>query len=505
MHSKLITPQYNHLIVIFFALLMNSTWQPVLAAVTIHSGNEQEVLAGMASQPLIFQVSDDLGNPTSGAFVNFSVIDPTGKASLDRLTHTSVQAGSNGQVTTELKATSLTGEYVITAILAVDPTQSISALVKVIPPTPANILIVSGAGQQIQVGTQSQELVFKVLDEVGTPMTGVGVNFSMINPSGSAVNALSTTNANTEGNGLVTTRLKTVNKIGNYTITAVVSSDVSLYVKTNVLVLASAPAKLVILTGENQTIFANEASNQILFKLTDAFNNAIAGKTIDFSLLTPSGQNNPNGIEPNQAMTDINGQVATRLLATQNQGNYTLTATLAADETLTLSTNIQVAPPLPKLPSLGFGGAVNPLGETVTTSAIFYGGVAVNGGTFEPEMLLTQQDQVEVKAFIQIDPNHIGQTADIVVVVGYKPDFQEPETFLMLDTIGGGQLWDGDMAKLIAFQDNITLSEIQDVNIYQGTLSPEAFRIFLGYRLTSGLLVFNAEQSINIIVNGEFF
>jgi hypothetical protein len=492
----------HSLLTIFFSLLVNHAfiWQPVFATVTIYSGNEQEVLAGLASQPLVFQVTDDLGNPTSGAFVNFSVIDPTGKASVDRLTHTSDQAGSDGQVTTELKATSTTGEYIITAILATDPSQSISALVKVIPPTPANILIVSGAGQQIQVGTQSQEIVFKVLDEIGTPMTAVEVNFSLINPSGSPVNALSTTNASTDGNGLVAARMKTVNKIGNYTMTAVITSDISLYVKTNILVVAGAPAKLAILSGENQTIFANEASNKILFKLTDAFNNALAGKTIDFSLITPSGQNSPNGIEPNQAITDINGQVATHLLATQNQGNYTLTATLASDQTITLSTNIQVAPPLPKLPSLGFGGAINPLGEAVATTAIFHGGITINGGAFEPEMLLTQQDSVEVKAFIQVDPNHIGQIADIVVVVGYKPQFQEPEVFFMLDTTGAGEIWDGDMAKLIPFQDNITLSEIKDVTIYQGSLSPGEIRVFLGYRLTSGLLVFNAEQSINMII-----
>ena len=74
------------------------------------------------------------------------------------------------------------------------------------------------------------------------------------------------------------------------------------------------------------------------------------------------------------------------------------------------------------------------------------------------------------------------------------------ELFFMLDNQKRPLLWDGDPDKLVAAIKDITLAASVPVEIYQGGLVDGQIRVYFGYRLENGMVVFNGEQTINLLV-----
>ncbi|MDM8569708.1 hypothetical protein QUF50_09405, partial [Thiotrichales bacterium HSG1] len=95
-------------------------------------------------------------------------------------------------------------------------------------PAFASVVVTSGAGQNVPAGSGSEEIVFSVFDEQGNPVTGVSVDFNLVNPTGNSENdAITVTTADTDVNGQVFTFFKGSATMGNYTITATLATDVS--------------------------------------------------------------------------------------------------------------------------------------------------------------------------------------------------------------------------------------------------------------------------------------
>ena len=190
------------------------------------------------------------------------------------------------------------------------------------------------------------------------------------------------------------------------------------------------------------------------------------------------------------------------------------------------------------------GFAMDSKGKLVNTDATFSRGIAVNGGT----VTVSSSNQMDIRGVITVDSNHVGKEAEILVVVGYKPDLVEEESFFMFNKDGSILPWDKSIANLVAYQEtdlffhaddksakrfkqNIILMPERRVQIFTVTLSafrdneletvllgcerprtysglvngipPGLLRFFFGYRLRKdGTMVYNRE-SINVMITSD--
>ena len=153
-----------------------------------------------------------------------------------------------------------------------------------------------------------------------------------------------------------------------------------------------------------------------------------------------------------------------------------------------------------ELPSLGVT-AINATGQVIETQCQCAGGVAVNGSTFKPTVRVQSTDTVDIRGMACVDPEQIGQLADLVVYFDYQPldTAAEGQPHYMLDADGKVLPWDDDPAHLVAFQP-LVLAAGQEVPIYQGQLQTTGkVKLWFGYRLLDGTLVSN-ENAIEIAI-----
>ena len=112
-------------------------------------------------------------------------------------------------------------------------------------------------------------------------------------------------------------------------------------------------------------------------------------------------------------------------------------------------------------------------------------------------MTLSITQPARIRGQINIDPRHIGQKADMVIVARWIPSVGREEYF-MQNSNGQIQSWDLNFTHLVAAQKQVTLNAIQEVDIYTGLLNVGQFQIFFGYRLEDNTLFFNGEQPISV-------
>jgi hypothetical protein len=149
------------------------------------------------------------------------------------------------------------------------------------------------------------------------------------------------------------------------------------------------------------------------------------------------------------------------------------------------------------LPELGIAVATNAQGEALTVNAYFWGGSKVADEPFKPYLKKKLTDRVKISGSITVAPEHVGQTAEIIVYAAFKPATFPVTIRFMLDSKGKTVGWKGDMAKLEAFQEDISLKEIQSVEIYEGLLNKfvdasGTAEVYFGYRLGDGTVVTNS-------------
>lgn len=161
--------------------------------------------------------------------------------------------------------------------------------------------------------------------------------------------------------------------------------------------------------------------------------------------------------------------------------------------TAQLGTTTENQPTITELPLLGSATVVNSTAGEINTA--FSGGIAVNHGIFQEQATFHSTDSVEIRGEIAVESQHIGQSADIVVVVIYQfPQFFDSvPLFFMLNTASQAIPWDMNMATLIPFQSEVTLAAKQPALIYQGQLPAGDLSFYWGYRLKDGTLVYNSK------------
>ena len=103
--------------IISFILTGLLLMQVAFADITVVSGGSSTVLAGHASDNIVFQVIDDKGHPSTEQTVNFKVVNPLGDQLTEALLHDSAKTDNDGKVTTLVKGdhTIRLGNYTVTA------------------------------------------------------------------------------------------------------------------------------------------------------------------------------------------------------------------------------------------------------------------------------------------------------------------------------------------------------------------------------------------------------
>ncbi|MCV6638708.1 hypothetical protein [Candidatus Albibeggiatoa sp. nov. NOAA] len=580
--------------------------------IAIASGAQQTIKAGQPSQPIVYQVADSFGNPVTGINVNFSLIDPTGQIAADALTVTQADVNTEGQITTQIKAqaTQTLGSYALIAQLTNDSTKSINTTMSIVAADVDNLVAVSAKDQNLAVNTESNTITFKAADSFGNAIRDEVVNFVVTTPSGQAdPNLLTVQSATTDTQGLVSTQLKATSVLGSYQITATLASDTTktdtvniivtdsntgIYVLTgyfDTLVAGSKPdnisfkvinangtlannvgvvfylydangqlltdgilnpnaitdslgevtlqlaplnndgvytiraalasdaninitlplniiaaeaARLNVVEGAGQVLPAGRTAKPIIFEVSDVYGNTVTGKTVNFSVTNSAGNVLANSVDPSHGVTNANGQITVQFNANTLQDTYVLSGKLASNEDIKTSTNIFITEPLPALPSLGFMGMIDALGQfSLNKQASVHGGVSVNGGAFTAENAQLSDDEADIQAYINVAPNHVGQVADILVVVGITPSFPEDaaETYFTYNTPQRLDAWIPGNA-LTAFQTGVTLTDVELVKVFKGNFAGQTgiLRVAVGYRLSNGTIVYNGENLISLLV-----
>ena len=157
----------------------------------------------------------------------------------------------------------------------------------------------------------------------------------------------------------------------------------------------------------------------------------------------------------------------------------------------------------PLLPSLGNGIALNTLARSVQTDTNFAGGIASTDEHYEIERIVLLAQPVTIRGEIEVDSQHIGQLADIIVVGAYQTlDEQGSEQFYLMNQQGEIKPWDTELATLEAFQAGVRLAAHQPVSLYEGTLSAKGdLKLYFGYRLVKeATLVFNGRTAIRAVI-----
>ena len=526
-----------------FSLLI-SLGIPALAAITVSDGDNQTLLAGSPSKPVSFKVVDELGNPTSGVTVTFSftsITDSTGDSMTEALSVNTADTDNTGEVSSQIESVEKIGTYTLTASLATDETESASTEVTVIVGKPTILTVIDGADQVISVGQHSKNLQFQLTDTFGHAVKDSAIFFTLVPPESDQTSELKPVSAITDKNGQASTRLN-ADTLGSYLIIAHSSADSSLLASTKVFVTDSIPVLPNLGKGQafdalgqplnttitfsggisvegnsfepelirpNDQVFVQglitpdndhigQQADIIVIANYTPFSSAIE-KTF-FYLLNHSGQ----FVEWKGA--DIDSLVAFRRKITLSEtqlvniyGGQLITGTveiwfgyrLLENGTIVAKIKDSISVTLYP-PELGEAQAVNASGQLLKTSAEFLGGILVEG-RFEENV--QTDDIVFIQGLIKPDSEHIGKVADIIVVAEYipSPDIApEVPFYLLLDSHGKFIEWDGEIASLVAFKHNVTLSDIQAVDIYSGEISSAGtVDVWFGYRLENGAIIYN--------------
>ncbi|HLK20744.1 MAG TPA: hypothetical protein VKT81_17440 [Bryobacteraceae bacterium] len=180
--------------------------------ITIVQGNNQTGKPGaQLPNALVIQVSDSFGNVLSDyGPVSWQVLNTGVPATLQNTSNATNSAGSASTLVT-------LGSTVGTVIIQVTAGSASASFALTIASTAANIVPVSGDGQQTFVNTAfAAPLLVKVVDNQGNGVPGAPVTFQL--GSGSAT--IATPNTNTDATGVASTVVTAGATAGNITITA---------------------------------------------------------------------------------------------------------------------------------------------------------------------------------------------------------------------------------------------------------------------------------------------
>jgi len=190
----------------------------------------------------------------------------------------------------------------------------------------------------------------------------------------------------------------------------------------------------------------------------------------------------------------------------ETAGTYTIELKVVDDEGVTALSSATVIVKNRALPTLGKGVLLSNTGAfSVMDNADVFGGVQrVSTGEFvatNSDILTTEE--VDIIGTINVPEQHQGQVADVVAVFEYTGANDQVQ--LLMRTADSSfykpfETWDFDVAKLNALNPSVALPASLSVPVYKGRFDNGVgnYRLFIGYRLESGDVLFNGDTYFNV-------
>jgi hypothetical protein len=303
------------------------------ATVSASSGSVQSAQVSTAfANPLSALVTGPLGNPVPGVLVSFSV--PTSGATAT-LSAASATTDANGVASITATAGATAGSYFVTASAA-GASPAAFALENLTGP-PNQILINSGDGQSVPVGTPFTPLQVTLLDPSGKPVSGATVTFTV--PASGASAVVSPVSGTTNAMGQVSVAATANSKAGLYAV--IVTAD-NIQAPASFLLqnLPGPQVTLAMLDRYSLSTEVGKAFDELVATVTDVDGNPVPNITVTFSAPTSGA----SASLPASGVSDINGIVTADAVANATAGTYPVIASAGAANTTFTLTNTPGGP-----------------------------------------------------------------------------------------------------------------------------------------------------------------
>jgi hypothetical protein len=107
--------------------------------------------------------------------------------------------------------------------------------------------------------------------------------------------------------------------------------------------------------------------------------------------------------------------------------------------------------------------------------------------------ILSQNDEATIAVTFQTDTSHVGQTAELFIIVTWTSIDSKQSLMLMRDEAGNWKNWDGSFNNISAAQAPLELSKAHTLDVYKGNLPAGRYQLSVGYRLSDGRIILNGQ------------
>ena len=152
------------------------------------------------------------------------------------------------------------------------------------------------------------------------------------------------------------------------------------------------------------------------------------------------------------------------------------------------------------LPSTTNGVGIDPQYNDIPTIANFTGNItSLTTGLSGNDMEIQQPEIISVESVVDVEPNHIGQVAEIVMVGVYTNSVAQNAYMRNGDN---WEIWDWNIANLAAAEPAKTLTAQPNIAVFDGSLAglPGHFTGYVGYRLQNGDIFYSGKKPMTLVV-----
>lgn len=120
-------------------------------------------------------------------------------------------------------------------------------------------------------------------------------------------------------------------------------------------------------------------------------------------------------------------------------------------------------------------------------------------GELGNNLTFANRDLFNISAFVRVEPQHVGQMADILMVAVHKRSLDQVE---YTRDSQAWHRWDNQIDSLRPVEHYLQLPETLEIPVYMGSLAtiPGEFVIYVGYRTQDGMITFNGLEPIHLTV-----
>ncbi|MDM8558280.1 Ig-like domain-containing protein [Candidatus Parabeggiatoa sp. HSG14] len=143
------------------------------------------------------------------------------------------------------------------------------------------------------------------------------------------------------------------------------------------------------------------------------------------------------------------------------------------------------------------------INNNLRATSVFEGIVHNTKSKTGDALIFDYDDSLTVSSYVSLDPQHVGQSADILMVAEYAGSVKQ-HSYTRVGPVW--ETWDHRIESLLAAQHYHRLPEILEIPVYVGSLigKPGVFKVYVGYRLEDGVIVFNGIMPIHLTVANGF-